>query len=84
MLTGLITHVTGNLQAAIEFYSRALDIVEWGARTWPNLSQEERGVIFEKTFIRGVKKMKVAVMLDVGFINNFQPNFLSLTNLNIL
>ncbi|KAF6754224.1 hypothetical protein DFP72DRAFT_899716 [Ephemerocybe angulata] len=52
----------GQRDFAHEFYTNALDVLEWGRKTWPNAATHERGVIFEKTFIRGVKKLALENM----------------------
>ncbi|KAG6911300.1 hypothetical protein DXG01_002139 [Tephrocybe rancida] len=50
--------------AAAEFVSDALQILQWGARVWKNVPKEERGVIFETTFIRGVKRLYLNILVE--------------------
>lgn len=52
----------------MEYYSRITDVLEWGARIWANVDVVERGVVFEKTFIRGVNRMKLSAMYTVSLL----------------
>ncbi|THH01523.1 hypothetical protein EW026_g1197 [Hermanssonia centrifuga] len=49
--------------AAVEFYSRSLEVLKWGQRAWRNVPKEKRGVIFEDTFIRGVRVLHLNAYL---------------------
>ncbi|PPQ92548.1 hypothetical protein CVT25_010381 [Psilocybe cyanescens] len=62
LMCGVLSKVTGKYATSIEYYSRTLDVLEWGARTWQKVSAADRGVIFSKTFIRGARRMKLAAM----------------------
>jgi len=42
---------------AAEFIGRALDVLDWGYRTWLGVPEADKGVIFSSTFIRGVRSM---------------------------
>ncbi|KIY61303.1 hypothetical protein CYLTODRAFT_427598 [Cylindrobasidium torrendii FP15055 ss-10] len=55
-----------NHTAEIEFTRRAVELIEWGRKTWPNVSQEERGSTFERTFLRGVKNMLITALGQSG------------------
>lgn len=54
-----------NHQAAVEFMSRALEIIEWGSKEWKNVSIEDRGVIFRPSFIRGLQVMYMEAYMKV-------------------
>ncbi|KAF9524086.1 hypothetical protein CPB83DRAFT_839228 [Crepidotus variabilis] len=56
MMRGFISSFLHESTPAVEFHSRAVDILDWGSRLWYNVLKEDRGVIFEKTFIRGAKR----------------------------
>jgi len=43
--------------AAIEFVGRAIEILEWGRSAWATVPKDDRGAIFEWTFLRGVKAL---------------------------
>ncbi|KAG6874372.1 hypothetical protein C0995_015108 [Termitomyces sp. Mi166 len=43
--------------ATTEFFSDALQVLEWGSRLWKNVPKSDRGAIFEPSFIRGVKRL---------------------------
>ncbi|KAG6841567.1 hypothetical protein C0991_009602 [Blastosporella zonata] len=51
----------------VEFVSDALQILEWGARVWKNVPTEERGVIFEDSFIRGVKRLYLNLLFEQSY-----------------
>lgn len=55
----------GNHTAEIEFSRRAVELIEWGRETWPNVSKDERGSTFERTFLRGVKNMYITALGQV-------------------
>ncbi|KAL6307637.1 TPR-like protein [Sparassis latifolia] len=48
---------------ALSLYKSAISILEWGAKTWKYARTADRGVIFEKTFIRGVKRLRMEAYL---------------------
>ncbi|PPQ99536.1 hypothetical protein CVT24_005326 [Panaeolus cyanescens] len=50
---------------AYEFFSRAIELLEWGRIMWKDVSTEERGVVFERSFIRGIKRMKLESMIAI-------------------
>jgi len=47
----------GNHVSREEFLHRAVDVVEWGRSVWKNVSREDRGTIFEESFLRGLRAM---------------------------
>lgn len=52
-------------QSSCEFFLRVLDILEWGRALWHNVSKDDRGVIFELTFIRGIRKVYISTLMKV-------------------
>ena len=36
-------------------YEKALDILQWGRQEWDGVPKDDRGAVFEDTFIRGVR-----------------------------
>jgi hypothetical protein len=56
----------GDHVAGIEFLRRALDVLEWGSREWKDVPNSERGVIFERSFIRGVRRNYLDELMKVG------------------
>lgn len=42
-----------------------LDVLEWGRTTWKDVPSVDRGVIFNDTFVRGVRSMLLQAMLSV-------------------
>jgi hypothetical protein len=55
----------GNHVSREEFYRRAIDIVEWGRLVWQGVSNEDRGTIFEETFLRGLRLMHLEALRQV-------------------
>lgn len=58
---------SGNYSVTVEFISHALEVLEWGRKTWKNVSREDRGSIFEDTFIRGVRSLHIDAFMKVCF-----------------
>ncbi|KAG5653892.1 hypothetical protein H0H81_009484 [Sphagnurus paluster] len=61
----------GFLQASLglpgsssEFIRHALDVLQWGSRLWKDVPREERGTIFDPTFIRGVKRLHMNILME--------------------
>lgn len=50
---------------AIEMYRQAVEILQWGREKWKDVSSEERGSMFELTYIRGVKRMYMTTLVEV-------------------
>lgn len=65
MMRGYFASSTDRYAEAIEFYRRALDVLEWGRRVWKNVVREKRGVIFEDSFIRGIRRLYISVVMEV-------------------
>ncbi|KIK02047.1 hypothetical protein K443DRAFT_6459 [Laccaria amethystina LaAM-08-1] len=53
---------TGNRAVGSEFYRHILEILEWGRRIWSDISKEDRGVVFELSFVRGVKRLYLTAL----------------------
>ncbi|KAJ6623062.1 hypothetical protein B0H10DRAFT_2213760 [Mycena sp. CBHHK59/15] len=51
MMKGFIDDNMGVASGGVEFYKRIIDVLEWGRRTWANVPSEDRGVIFEDSFL---------------------------------
>ncbi|KAG6813249.1 hypothetical protein H0H92_012886 [Tricholoma furcatifolium] len=63
----------GYLQATLrlpgsstQFIFDALQVLTWGARTWKNVAKIDRGAIFEATFIRGVKRLYMNILMETS------------------
>ncbi|KAJ7750192.1 hypothetical protein B0H16DRAFT_1887816 [Mycena metata] len=69
LLKGFFDSNTGALNGGVEFYKRILDVLEWGRRTYPNVPSEERGVIFEGSFVRGVRRLYIPAVLSLHLKN---------------
>jgi hypothetical protein len=49
----------------VEFLSRALEVLEWGRTAWKKVPVGDRGVIFEDTFIHGLRAMHLNALMEV-------------------
>lgn len=63
IIKGFIDTNMGSLISGVEFYQRTLDLLEWGRRTWHNVASEDRGIIFEASFVRGVRRLHLPAVL---------------------
>ena len=70
--------VRGNTEAALEFYNSAMEVLEWGSERWKDVPFEEKGAIFQPTFIRGVKCLRLDVLLKV---NSMRSNYNACTDI---
>ncbi len=42
-----------------------IDVLEWGAEKWKDVPSDDRGYIFQKTFVRAIKRLKMDAYLGV-------------------
>lgn len=56
----------GGTEAALDFYTSALEVLQWGNVRWPGVPPEEKGAIFRDSFIRGVKVLRLDAFIKVG------------------
>ncbi|KAI9059650.1 hypothetical protein FKP32DRAFT_1579638 [Trametes sanguinea] len=54
----------GAFDAAIEYYSSALDVLQWGMEQWADVDVVERGLVFQEAIIRGVKILRLEVYME--------------------
>ncbi|EJD45726.1 hypothetical protein AURDEDRAFT_184642 [Auricularia subglabra TFB-10046 SS5] len=50
------------LDIALELYKFVVDFIELGRRAWPNVPKEQRGAIFEPTFLLAVERNYLACL----------------------
>ena len=62
---------------AHETYTSIIELLEWGRREWPNVPKEDRGVVFEKTFIRAIKKVRLENLHQVSGTHPIEAIFLT-------
>lgn len=60
----------GNPSSAVHFYGQALKVLDWGRSAWRDLPTEDCGVIFQPTFIRGVRSLRIDVLMQVSQIRH--------------
>jgi len=49
----------------VNWFRQAMDFLELGRQEWPNVPKDDRGAIFEKSFIQGVKRLHLNAYLTV-------------------
>ena len=64
-MQAFVESLNGNRAVGSEFYRHILEILEWGRRIWSDVSKEDRGVIFELSFVRGVKRLYLTALHEV-------------------
>ena len=64
-MRAFIESSTGNRAVGSESYRHILEILEWGRRIWSDISKEDRGVVFELGFVRGVKRLYLIALHEV-------------------
>jgi hypothetical protein len=66
----------GDHIAGVEFLRRALDVLEWGSREWKDVPHSDCGVIFDLSFIRGVRRRYLDELMKVGtYLHTAQIRF---------
>lgn len=48
----------------LEFLNTVLDILEWGRKVFRDVPREERGTVFDLTFVRGVRNMHLHALME--------------------
>ena len=55
----------GAKSVEVEFLGYALEVLDWGSRVWKDVPKDDRGAIFERTFIRGVRSLHIRALMEV-------------------
>lgn len=61
-MQAFIESSTGDRAVGSEFYRHIFEILEWGRRIWSDISKTDRGVVFELSFVRGVKRLYLTAL----------------------
>lgn len=60
-----------NTASAVDYYGRALKVLDWGREAWKDVPKEDCGVIFQPSFIRGVRTLRIETLMQVsGFMKH--------------
>ncbi|KAI0688062.1 hypothetical protein C8T65DRAFT_675219, partial [Cerioporus squamosus] len=54
-----------NIVTALDFYTSALEVLQWGQELYKDVPFSEKGQIFQPTFIRGVKSLRLDAFMKV-------------------
>ncbi|KII91505.1 hypothetical protein PLICRDRAFT_51648 [Plicaturopsis crispa FD-325 SS-3] len=68
-------------QASVEYLTRALEVLNRGRQVWRNVTKEKRGVIFEDTFVRVVRSMRLHAYMEAYSTNGRSESPFSLEHL---
>jgi len=60
---------------AVEYQSRVLEVLDWGSRVWKDIPTSDRGCVFERSFIRGIRRLHVMAIHGVGLQSALIPAF---------
>ena len=54
-----------NPVGAFEYYNRVIEVLQWGRHAWRDASKDDRGAIFQPTFLTGVKCLRLDTLVKV-------------------
>ncbi|KAH9846628.1 hypothetical protein C2E23DRAFT_890715 [Lenzites betulinus] len=66
------SNVTNEPEAALDFYTSAIEVLQWGRSTWKDISSKDRGAIFQESFLRGIKCLRLETLM-MGYSANPGP-----------
>ncbi|KAJ8488725.1 hypothetical protein ONZ51_g3369 [Trametes cubensis] len=58
------SNLTPDVEAALDFYTSAIEVLSWGIDLWKDVPNSEKGSIFQPSFLRGVKCLRLDAMLQ--------------------
>ncbi|KAJ6520220.1 hypothetical protein C8R45DRAFT_954328 [Mycena sanguinolenta] len=64
IMLGFLAGSNGRHGVATEHFRNAVDLIEWGRNTWKDVSRSLRGDIFDLLFLRSVRRLFVASVMD--------------------
>jgi hypothetical protein len=70
LLQGIFAFGAQRPIVSVEFLSRVVDVLDWGSRIWQNVPRDDRGCIFDWSFIRGVKRLQIQAVHSVSISNS--------------
>jgi hypothetical protein len=59
------SNITQQYDGAVELYRHAVEILQWGRQEWKDVPLEDKGSMFELTYIRAVKRMYMNTIIEV-------------------
>lgn len=77
MMAWISMTVGQEYSVAHEFLDRAVEIIEWGRTVWKNVSSDDRGAIFELTFLRLVRALRMAASMKARHLMHYFIQFLT-------
>ncbi|KAI0374549.1 hypothetical protein BV20DRAFT_1033344 [Pilatotrama ljubarskyi] len=54
----------GALEHALDYYTSALEVLQWGMETWKDVDVPERGLIFQEAIVRAVKILRLKAFIQ--------------------
>ncbi|KAI0358985.1 hypothetical protein OH77DRAFT_1396325 [Trametes cingulata] len=56
-------NLTDDVNAALDFFTSAIEVLQWGIQFWRDVPQAVKGAMFQDSFVRGVKCLRLDVMI---------------------
>lgn len=64
-MQGFLAGSTGNQCLAAELFGNALEVIDWGRKTWKDVPRDDRGAVFDVLFRRSVNRLFITAVMDV-------------------
>ncbi|KAI0666285.1 hypothetical protein C8Q78DRAFT_464630 [Trametes maxima] len=55
--------LTDDTDAALDFYASAMEVLRWGIARWPDVPIKDKGAIFQESFLRSVKCLRLDALM---------------------
>lgn len=55
-----------NVETALDFYTSATEVLNWGIELWKDVPSDDKGAIFQPTFLRSIKCLRLDVLMKVN------------------
>ncbi|KAI0374550.1 hypothetical protein BV20DRAFT_977181 [Pilatotrama ljubarskyi] len=74
-------NLTEDVNASLDFYTSAIEVLRWGIQLWRDVPQEVKGAMFQDSFLRGVKCLRLDAMIKAYTIHPGQASKLPLSEI---
>ncbi|KZT06256.1 TPR-like protein [Laetiporus sulphureus 93-53] len=59
----VMLNMKDDVDGALKLYTQVLAVLQWGRQAWRDVKKDDRGVIFEDTFLRGVRSLYMEALM---------------------
>ncbi|KAI0757372.1 hypothetical protein C8Q80DRAFT_1282310 [Daedaleopsis nitida] len=63
-----------SIDVSLEFFTSALELLQWGSQYWKDVSFQDKGAIFQPTFIRAIKALRLDAYMKAYTTNPASAN----------